>query len=157
VYKALNRALAVVVVVFSVGAASAAAASPSIHTGQTTASCSQWGITGTWGSTASNNYHVSYRFTQHGTTLTGRATIPPAEAKLAGFSTGTLAGTLKGSQLRFIVTWAPRASDHVRLRGLYVGAVTNGHATGHAQDLTTKPKQPQAAWTATGPTSCTRK
>ncbi len=121
------------------------------------AKCAQWNITGIWKSAATNNYHVTFRFIETGTRVTGTATTPPGEAAIAGYATGKLTGSVKGSRFRIVVVWAPRASDHVQLHGLYTGTVTKNHIIdGFGKDLTTKPTPTPAAWSATGSSRCVK-
>jgi hypothetical protein len=124
---------------------------------KTPATCAQWSVTGIWKSAATNNYHVTFRLVQNGTSVTGTATNPPAEAAIAGYATGKLTGSVNGNRFRIIVVWAPRASDHVRLHGLYTGTVTkNAIKNGFGKDLTTKPTPTPAAWSATGSSRCVK-
>jgi hypothetical protein len=93
--------------------------------------------------------------TQHGTKLSGPETIPANEAVDSGYSVGHFTGTLVGKKFRIIVIWAPRASDGVRLHGLYTGTVVSKHIVkGLATDLTTKPTPSPATWVGYGPTTC---
>jgi hypothetical protein len=136
------------------------AASVQAHTSTTAAAlakCAQWNVTGTWRSSATNNFHVAFRFAQKGTHVTGAATIPPAEATIVGYATGTLTGTVKGSHLRIVVIWAPRASDHVQLHAVYTGTVVKNHVIGgFGRDVTTKPAPGAVAWSASGPSRCSK-
>lgn len=122
------------------------------------AACKQWNVAGRWLSIATNNYHVTLNIVQHGHRLSGTASIPPAEAANAGYSTGAFTGTLKGNRFRIVVVWAPRASDGARLHGLYAGTVVSHHIVrGLATDLTTKPTPSPATWVGNGPTRCVKR
>ena len=91
------------------------------------AAWSQYDVTGSWQVTQSNVYHVTFAFSQSGTTLTGTATLPPAEATASHY-TGTVGqitkGSLVGDQLDVVVTW-PKLTNG----GLDRGRV---HGHGHA-------------------------
>jgi hypothetical protein len=139
--------------------ATAAQAQSDPHTAiaHTAKTCAAWNISGKWLSVASNNYDTTFIISQHGTHLSGPASIPASEAANSGYSTGTFTGTMIGQRFSIIVIWAPRASDGVRLHGRYTGTVINRHIVkGFAIDLTTKPTPPSASWVGYGPTRCTK-
>jgi len=104
---------------------------------------------------ATNNYDTTLVITQHGTKLSGPASIPQSEAVDSHYSTGTFTGTVIGKHFRIVVIWAPRSTDGVQLHGLYTGTVVSGHIVkGLATDLTTKPTPSPASWVGYGPTRC---
>jgi len=67
------------------------------------APCTQWNVTGTWSTSQANNFHVTFRFKQIGTKLTGTAILPAGEAASLGYSTGKFTGTVKGKHLSLIL------------------------------------------------------
>jgi hypothetical protein len=118
-------------------------------------SCIDWKVAGKWLSVASNNYDTTLVISQHGTKLSGLASIPLSEAVDSHYSTGTFTGTETGKHFRIVVIWAPRSTDGVQLHGLYTGTVVSGHIVkGLATDLTTKPTPSPASWVGYGPTTC---
>ena len=136
-------------------AASSAQAQPRTAVVAATTSCAKWNISGKWLSVATNNYDVTLIVAQHGTRLTGSASIPAAEAVNSHYSTGKFSGTLIGRHFEIVVVWAARSTDGARLHGKYVGTVVSGHiAKGIGIDLTTKPTPTPAGWVGYGPTRC---
>jgi hypothetical protein len=96
-----------------------------------------WDIAGKWLSVASNDYDTTFIVSQHGTHLSGSASIPASEAANSGYSTGTFTGTMIGQKFTITVIWAPRASDGVSVHGRYTGTVVNRHIVkGLGVDLT---------------------
>src|ERR1700681_1824380 len=58
--------------------------------------CSQLDVTGTWTTLQSNRYSVTWTFAQTGTTISGSAVLPKADADRAGYS-GSVGQLVKGS------------------------------------------------------------
>jgi hypothetical protein len=115
--------------------------------------CRQWNISGRWTSAASNNYHTTFTFVQKGQKLQGVASIPPAEAAIAGYAKGRFTGTLKGSHVNFVVVWTRSTVNHIVHRGDYYGTVSPGMMAGLGKDLSVPGLTP-ASFTASGPTKC---
>ena len=143
------------------GFSASAATATQQATGRTSASasCSQWNVAGTWrvlqrASSISPVFHITFRFAQSGTRVSGQGILTAAEARATGYSgtTGTLTGTLSGSHLNVIVTWPP--NNGAVVRGQYVGTVTAKAITaGQAWSL---PPSVKIGWTATGQARCVR-
>jgi hypothetical protein len=144
--------------VFSFSATAAQAQiAPHAAVAHTAKSCAVWDIAGKWLSVASNDYDTTFIVSQHGTHLSGSASIPASEAANSGYSTGTFTGTMIGQKFTITVTWAPRASDGVSVHGRYTGTVVNRHIVkGLGVDLTDKPTPSPASWVGYGPTRCTK-
>jgi hypothetical protein len=160
-YMRLRVFLSTVFIAASLFAFSATTAqaqsAPHAEAAHTAKSCAAWNVAGKWLSVASNNYDTTFIISQHGTHLSGRASIPASEAANSGYSTGTFTGTMIGQRFSITVIWAPRASDGVRLHGRYTGTVISRHIVkGLALDLTTKPTPAPASWVGYGPTRCTK-
>jgi hypothetical protein len=118
--------------------------------------CKQWNVSGTWATFQTNNYHISFRFLQKGTAVTGVATLPKAEATRFGFvaNTGKFRGTLKGSHLSVRVHW-PRTTAGALLVAQYVGTVSKTAIKGTGRDITT-PGAATLSWTGRGSAKCVR-
>jgi hypothetical protein len=118
--------------------------------------CKQWSVTGTWATYQTNDYHISFRFSQKGTAVTGVATLPAAEATRFGFTAnaGKFKGTLKGSHLSVRVHW-PRTTTGKLLVAQYVGTVSKKAIKGTGRDITT-PGAPPLSWTGSGSAKCVR-
>ncbi len=113
--------------------------------------CRQWNVTGTWESGQSNVNRVTYRFVQKHTRLSGVGKLSAADAAGAGFQSGTLSGTVKGTHIRFVVVWQRSSHDGLVHRGLYTGVVSSHHIIGQTRDLTVSD---EASFAAHGPTRC---
>jgi len=123
-------------------------------------SCAQWNVSGTWkvtqhASAISPLYHVTFRLTQSGKTVTGQGILTKAEAKASAYTgtVGKLKGTVSGSHLSLAVTWPPLTDGRVP-KGTYVAAVSAGAMSGQAWAVT----QPtvKIAWDARGQARCVR-
>lgn len=123
-----------------------AAATPS-PTATAAPRCQQWDVSGTWQTSASNNYNATFSFQQSGTSISGTATLPAHEQARAGYTspTGSLSGTLVGDQFDVTVTWAGRSGP---VRGRYTGTVVQGRITNGTADA--------FSWNGSGPTRCVR-
>jgi hypothetical protein len=122
--------------------------------------CSNFDVTGTWTTYQSNNYTVTWHFQQNGTTVSGSATLPEAEAQASGLTgtVGTVSGTVKGDRLDVTVQW-PKKTDGSTLRGEYVGTIEQGTAAnmgsvsdGEAWNVATPSLK--ATWTGHGAAMC---
>lgn len=120
------------------GGVASAAPAPSV--------CTRWSVGGTWNVSQSNAIGTpfTFQFTQHGYTVGGTATIGDPYSSL---SPGTIAGTISGNSLDFIVTW------HDGSQGGYqatetAGNLVNGNTFAIGDSAST------ATWSATGPGSC---
>ncbi len=129
---------------------------------QAAAACLQWDVTGTWQTLQSNVYHVTWAFSQQGTTVRGSATLPPDEAQRAGY-TGNVVGQITsgsvvvGNFLDVVVQWPPKTDGSV-IRGRYTGTVTQELGggriyDGRAWDLANPGAK--ASFTGSGPAHCT--
>jgi hypothetical protein len=93
---------------------------------------------------------------QKGQKLHGAATIPPAEAAVAGYAHGKFTGTLKGSHVNFVVVWTRSTVNHIVHRGDYYGTVSPRMIAGFGKDLSVPGLTP-ASFTASGPTKCVKR
>jgi hypothetical protein len=118
--------------------------------------CKQWSVSGTWATYQTNDYHISFRFIQKGTAVTGVATLPAAEATRFGFTgnAGKFKGTLKGGHLIVRVHW-PRTTAGELLVAQYMGTVSKTAIKGSGRDLTT-PGAPSVSWSGKGSAKCVR-
>jgi hypothetical protein len=117
--------------------------------------CTQYMISGTWQTSESNNYHLTFTFTQSGTALTGTASFSDEEGARAGYGgaiSGPLSGTLIGNRLDFVVTMPPKLDGTLSL-GHYTGTVSDGQVSGSLRDDAV-PNGPTFTWSGSGPTSC---
>jgi hypothetical protein len=156
--KVFLSTIFIAVSLFSMSATAAQAqTAPHTAAAHTAKSCAAWNIAGKWLSVASNNYDTTFIISQHGTHLSGPASIPASEAANSGYSTGTFTGTMIGQKFTITVIWAPRASDGVSVHGRYTGTVVSRHIVkGLGVDLTDKPTPTPASWVGYGPTRCTK-
>ena len=119
----------------------------------------QWDVAGTWHTVQSNDYTITWTFKQQGTSLTGKAVIPSAEAARARYTgtVGQVKGRIVGDKLDVVVQW-PRRTDGVVVRGRYVGTVeestTGGGMVddGRAWDMANPTSK--GRWTGTGAAAC---
>ena len=117
--------------------------------------CPQYTVSGTWQTSQSNNYHLTFTFNQSGTTITGTARFSTDEGARAGYGgalSAPLSGTLVGNRLDFVVN-APPKRDGTLSRGHYTGTVTDGSASGTARDDSVA-NGPTITWSGTGSTTC---
>ena len=116
-------------------------------------------VTGTWRTVQSNNYTITWTFKQQGTSLTGKAALPPNEAARARYTgtVGQVKGSIVGDKLDVVVTWPPK-TDGVLVRGRYVGTVEKGATgggkvnDGRAWDLANP--SAKGRWTGAGAAAC---
>lgn len=123
--------------------------------------CAQWNVAGTWqalqrASAKTPVFHITFRFAQSGTRVTGQAVLTAAEARASGYSgtKGTLTGTMAGSRLNVIVTWPP--ANGVVGQGHYVASVTSNAITAGRAWPVLQPSL-QISWTAAGRARCVRR
>lgn len=117
--------------------------------------CAQYVINGTWQTSQSNNYHLTFTFTQSGTALTGTAHFSDEEGARAGYGgaiSGPLTGTLVGNRLDFVVSMPPKL-DSTLSHGHYTGTVSDGQVSGTARDDAVV-NGPTVTWSGSGATSC---
>lgn len=81
--------------------------------------CAQWDISGEWVVKQSNDYLVTFTFSQKGTQLTGKATYRGRNISV----TGPFEGTLIGNKVNVLVTWSSRS------RGRYKGTVVANYVS----------------------------
>jgi hypothetical protein len=119
----------------------------------------QWDVTGTWHTVQLNNYTITWTFKQQGTSLTGKAALPPDEAARARYTgtVGQVKGSIVGDKLDVVVQW-PRRTDGVVVRGRYVGTVEESASRGgkvdDGRDWDLANPSLKGTWTGTGAAAC---
>ena len=111
-------------------------------------------VTGKWRQTQSNfPAGATLQLRQHGTKLTGFATIAPGPAASLGYSKGMLTGTIKDDHIDLVVRWEKSTIDGIRNLGHYFGTVTTNRMSGGANNLAKSPDVMET-WSARGRARC---
>jgi hypothetical protein len=124
--------------------------------------CSQFNVTGTWGTAQIYNqayyYYTTWKFNQTGTTVSGSATLSAADAAYAGYASNIgriVKGSITGTHLDLVVQWTATSGAFL---GEYTGTVASaGQGKGQVTDgKLFRPENPSSfyQWSGSGSAQC---